>query len=88
VPAEGLVIVEPPNQSIFTERSIVVRGLAQPGVTITREVPFWFDDHTIADTRGRWSFALTLNEGENQFHFRVGDDFSTQQTLTVYYRRP
>lgn len=63
---------------------MVVRGLAPPGSTITRDVPFWFDEHTVADEGGRWSFALGLNVGENVFTFRVADDLSTAQTLTIY----
>ncbi len=44
----------------------------------------WFDEHTIADANGLWSFTLGLNLGENVFTFRVGDDVSTVQTLTVH----
>jgi len=51
---------------------------------VTRDVPLWFDEHTIADGAGNWSFALPLNIGENVFAFRVGDDVSTTQTLTIY----
>ena len=35
---------------------------------------------------GRWSFAVTLNQGENVLSFRVGDDLSTARTLTLYYQ--
>jgi len=84
VPAVGLVIVEPMDGRATTERAIVVRGLAAPGTRVTRDVPLWFDEHTIADGAGNWSFALPLNIGENVFAFRVGDDVSTTQTLTIY----
>jgi hypothetical protein len=66
----------------------VVRGLAQPGATVTREIPFWFDEHATADARGRWSFVVGLAGTENRFTFRVGDDFATRLTLTVFYDRP
>ena len=64
----------------------MVRGLARPGSIITRDIPFWFDDHTPADALGRWSFAVSLAEGENVLTFRVGDDASTAWQLTVTYR--
>jgi hypothetical protein len=51
---------------------------------ITRDVPLWFDEHVVADYAGRWSFALGLNIGDNVFTFRVGDDLSTVQTLTIH----
>jgi len=72
------------NGSATIDRAVIVRGLAQPGSTITRNVPLWFDEHAIADSTGNWSFALPLNVGENVFTFRVGDDVSTAQTLTIY----
>jgi hypothetical protein len=73
---------------VVDERAIVVRGLAQPGATVTREIEFWFDEHVVADARGRWSFALGLADGENVFTFRLADDFASRQTLTVYYQQP
>jgi hypothetical protein len=68
------------------DRSIIVRGLTQPEAVVVREVPFWFDQTTLADGQGRWSMALELNPGENTFTFRVGDDAATRVTLTVYYQ--
>jgi hypothetical protein len=44
----------------------------------------WFDEHTIADSAGRWSFALALNIGDNSFLFRAGDDRTTEITLTIH----
>lgn len=69
----------------MTERTIIVRGLAQPDVTIVREVPFWFDQLTATDGAGHWSMAVELSQGENTFVLRVGDDPGTRVTLTVYY---
>jgi hypothetical protein len=65
---------------------VAVRGLAPPGSTVTRVVPFWFDEHTVADAAGRWSFAVSLAEGENVLTFRVGDDTSTTVTMTLTYQ--
>ncbi|MEA2676152.1 MAG: hypothetical protein QOJ81_293 [Chloroflexota bacterium] len=69
----------------MSERVITVSGLTQPGATITREKPFWFDDHVTADNAGQWSMLVELNVGENAINFRVGDDSSTLITLNVYY---
>ena len=63
---------------------VAVHGLAAPGTTITRDIPLWFDEHTIADSFGRWSFTLQLNIGDNSFTFRIGDDLTTAQTLLVH----
>lgn len=64
-----------------------MRGLARPGATITRDIPFWFDEHTTADAAGRWSFAVELVAGENKLTFRVGDQAQTSQTVTVRYEQ-
>jgi hypothetical protein len=84
-PAVGLKIVKPTDGFTTRSNSIVISGTAQPNVTITRDVPLWFDEHVVADDRGRWSFTEPLNVGENTFTFRVGDDTATAVTLTVYY---
>ncbi len=86
MPASGLIILEPVDGATFTDRIVLVRGLAQPGSTVTRDVPMWFDEHVVADSAGRWSFAVSLNLGENVLSFRVGDDLSTERTLTLYYQ--
>jgi hypothetical protein len=78
-------VLEPADRSVVTERVVVVRGLAPAGATITRDVRFWLDQHTTADSRGRWSMAVELTGGENLITLRVGDQSSTQQTLIVYY---
>jgi len=64
---------------------IDIRGLAQPGATITRDIPFWFDEHTTADAEGRWSFTVRLSPGDNDFTFRVGDDRNTAVRIIVRY---
>jgi hypothetical protein len=79
------VFIEPADGSTTTEGVIAVRGLAAPRSVITRDIPLWFDEHVTADSAGRWSFVLQLNEGQNTFKFRIGDDLATERTLTVYY---
>jgi len=59
--------------------------MASPNATITHDIPLWFDEHTIADATGLWSFSEALVPGENTFKFRVGDDSATEVTITVYY---
>lgn len=84
-PAYGLAIVEPVDGSTTSDRAIVIRGLTQPDATVTRDVPMWFDEHTVADSAGRWSFIEALNVGENTFTFRVGDDTATDVTISIFY---
>jgi hypothetical protein len=84
VPAVGLVILDPLGGSSTVERVVIVRGLAAPGATITRDVPMWFDEHTVADGAGRWSFVVQLAIGDNAIKFRVGDDLTTEQTLNIH----
>ena len=80
----GLVILEPADNATVTDHVLAIRGLTQPGATVTRDVPLWLDEHTVADSAGRWSFVEALNSGANTFTFRVGDDRATDVTLTVY----
>ena len=82
----GLVILEPADGEIVDERTVAVRGLGPPGATITLDIPFWFDEHTTADRRGRWSFSIDLVPGENEFTFRIGDDTQTSRTIRVVYK--
>jgi hypothetical protein len=81
----GLVILEPADGEIVDEQSVKVRGLGPAGATITHDIPFWFDSHTTADRRGRWSFSIDLVPGDNELTFRIGDDAATSRTLTVRY---
>jgi hypothetical protein len=46
---------------------------------------FWFDEHVIADSNGRWAYPAILSVGRNVFTFRVADDTATAITLTVEY---
>lgn len=84
-PPTGLVIIEPVDGSTTSSSSVVIEGFAQPGVTITHDIPNWFDEHTTADSQGRWMFTENLAQGQNTFKFRVADDMTTEVTVTVYY---
>jgi hypothetical protein len=53
-------------------------------VTVTRVIPFWFDERTVADPNGRWSFAVLLRPGENLLTFRIGSDRATAKTISLY----
>jgi hypothetical protein len=66
------------------ERVVIVRGLAAPGATVTRDVPMWFDEHVVADNAGRWSFVVQLAIGDNSMTFRLGDDASSVRTLNIH----
>jgi len=81
----GLVILKPADGEVVDERTVSVRGLGPAGATITHDIPFWFDAHTTADGRGRWSFSIDLVPGDNELTFRIGDDTETSRTLTVVY---
>lgn len=84
-PVVGLVIISPRDGATVSSSPIVIRGRAPAGSTITHDIPLGFDEHTIADANGRWSFSETLAPGENKFLFRIGDDRSTEVTLTITY---
>lgn len=86
VPAAALAIIEPADGAVSNVSVIFVRGIAAPGATITRDIPLWFDDHTIADIAGNWSLAVQLGAGANLLTFRIDDDTSTAKTVTVWYR--
>ena len=78
-------MLEPLPGAVVNVARITVRGLAQPGATITRDIPFWFDEHTTADAAGRWTFEVELSPGDNAFTFRVGDDRNTAVRIIVRY---
>jgi hypothetical protein len=81
-----LIILEPSDGSSTAERLITVHGLAQPGATITQDILLWPDNHTTADANGQWSFPETLNPGWNLLKFRIGDQYETAVTVSVYYQ--
>jgi hypothetical protein len=76
--------VDDPSDGDRTSGTVVlVRGHAPPGTTITRDVPLWFDEHTVADADGHWSMEVSLGVGDNELRFRLGDDRSTDVVITV-----
>ena len=76
--------VEDPSDGARTGGTVIlVRGHAPPRTTITRDVSLWFDQHTVADADGHWSMEVPLSAGENRLTFRLGDDRSTEETITV-----
>jgi hypothetical protein len=85
-PPAGLVIDFPVDGGVVRSSRINVIGTAPPGATVTRHVPFWFDDHTTAGDDGLWMMPVELAEGENRLTFRIGDDTDTAQVLLVTYR--
>lgn len=87
-PAQGLVIVAPENGAEVNEATVVVRGRAPAGATVTLEIPWWFDQHVQADNRGRWSMTVGLVPGRNELTFRLGNDLSTRQRLIIFRRNP
>ncbi len=82
----GLVIDFPADGETVRSRNINIIGTAPPGATVTRDVPLWFDDHTIAGDDGLWMLPVELAEGENRLALRVGDDPTTAQVLLVTYQ--
>ena len=63
-------------------------GIAPPGLTVTRDVSFGFDQHATADSTGHWAIVVGLNNGENKLKFRIGDDHSTEHEIRVTYTPP
>jgi len=84
-PVVGLVITSPRDGATVSSSPVVIKGKAPPGSTITHDIPLGFDEHTTADAQGRWSFSESLAPGENKFVFRIGDDRSTEVTLTITF---
>ena len=80
------MIVEPAAGETVDQPTVIIRGRAPPGSTVTRDIPLWFDDHTLADNRGRWFVSVDLAPGENRLTFRIGDDSETSRTITVVYQ--
>ena len=87
LPVYGLTILSPADGTVVSVGGVVVEGVAAPGSPITWDRPMWFDDHTVADASGRWSFVIGLNPGDNVLTFRVGDDLATALTITVRYQQ-
>ena len=87
-PIVGLTILSPTDGQAVAAKDVLVIGLAPPGLTVTQDISFGFDQHATADGTGHWAIKVGLNEGDNKLTFRIGDDHSTQQTIRVIYTPP
>jgi hypothetical protein len=81
----GLTIESPVDGQVVATKDVTVIGLAPPGLAVTRDVSFGFDQHATADGTGHWAMSVGLDEGQNNLVFRIGDDRSTEQRLRVTY---
>ena len=87
-PPVGLAIISPADGTVVGAKEVTVIGAAPPGLRITQDISFGFDQHATADGTGHWAIRVDLSGGENQLKFRIGDDESTTQTLRVIYMPP
>lgn len=87
-PIVGLTIQSPQDGTAVATGEVTVIGLAPPGLRITRDVSFGFDQHATTDSTGHWAMSVRLDEGENTIVFRIGDDRSTEQKLRVTFVKP
>ncbi|HEY3072305.1 MAG TPA: hypothetical protein VGJ46_05745 [Candidatus Limnocylindrales bacterium] len=84
----GLTILSPTDGQAVASKDVIVIGIAPPGLTITQDISFGFDQHTTVDGTGHWAIKVGLNDGDNKLTFRIGDDHSTQKTIRVIYTPP
>lgn len=84
-PITGLTIQSPQDGQAIATKDVTVIGLAPPGLSVTRDVSFGFDQHATADGTGHWAISVTLDEGQNDLVFRIGDDHSTEKRVRVIY---
>ncbi len=85
-PLVALAFDFPHDGEVLRDADINVIGRAPPGSTVTRDIPMWFDDHTLTRDDGIWMMPLHLGQGPNELRFRIGDDRSTEQVITVTYQ--
>jgi hypothetical protein len=84
-PIVGLTIQSPQDGQAVATKDVTVIGLAPPGLGVTRDVSFGFDQHATADGTGHWAMSVGLDEGQNDLVFRIGDDHSTEKRVRVIY---
>jgi hypothetical protein len=84
-PITGLTIQTPRDGDTVATKDVTVIGLAPPGLKVTRDISFGLDQHATADGTGHWAMSVSLNSGQNDLVFRIGDDRSTEQRLRVTY---
>jgi hypothetical protein len=87
-PITGLTIQSPQDGQAIATKDVTVIGLAPPGLSVTRDVSFGFDQHATADGTGHWAISVGLDEGQNDLVFRIGDDHSTEKRVRVIYTPP
>jgi hypothetical protein len=84
-PRPILIIVSPEDGEVVRRPSVQVVGTAPPGAEIVLDVALFGDRRTSADDKGDWVLTVDLEEGANDFAFRIGDDESTTKALRVVY---
>ena len=83
-----LIITEPEDGAVVRTPSVQVVGTAPPGAEIVLDISLFGDRRTSADDKGDWVLTVDLQEGNNDFAFRIGDDESTTKALRVVYEPP
>lgn len=83
-----LIITSPDDGAVVRTPSVQVVGTAPPGVEIVLAISLFGDRRTSADDKGDWVLTVDLEEGPNDFAFRIGDDDSTTKALRVVYEPP
>ncbi len=76
-----------PGDTVSTP-TVTVSGVASPGAEVVQDISFAPDERTTAAADGSWAISVTLDEGPNTLRFRVGDDRSTEEELTLTYAPP
>jgi hypothetical protein len=84
-PRAILIIVSPDDGEVVRRPSVQVVGTAPPGAEIVLDIDLFGDRRTSADDKGDWVLTVDLEEGANDFAFRIGDDQSTTKALRVVY---
>lgn len=87
-PRPILIIVSPEDGTVVRTPSVQVVGTAPPGAEIVLAIALFGDRRTSADDKGDWVLTVDLEEGANDFAFRIGDDDSTTKALRVVYEPP
>jgi hypothetical protein len=87
-PRAILIITSPDDGAVVRTPSVQVVGTAPPGAEIVLDISLFGDRRTSADDEGDWVLTVDLEEGPNDFAFRIGDDDSTTKALRVVYEPP
>lgn len=77
--------LDPQDGAILTTKTVVVRGTADAGVRIVRDISAGLDQSTRAASDGTWSLEVKLKSGINTLRFRVEDEKATTRTLRLVY---